>query len=593
VNVSDYIISSLANQGVKEIFLLPGGGSMYLVDAVARSVEVKPVPMLHEQSVGIAAEAYAQYKSSLGAVLVTTGPGATNAITPCAAAWTDSTPVVFISGQVKTQDSNEKHGVRQMGFQEIPITQIVAPITKKSIRVTSIQQVPAVLEELLKLAQSGRPGPVWLDVPLDVQAGEILEAPLESISIDQFSKNIDVAVLNQIVKEWDKALRPLLMLGNGVRFSGSIELVRTLLEKTNTPALLSWKALDFLDERNPLNAGRPGAIAQRWSNFAQQTADFVLVLGARLDLGQTGYRPENFAPKAKKFIVDIDSAELNKLKVMEATLINSDIRSVVQSLLEKVNHGELNLKNPDWIKRIGDWKATYPLLQKKHLNPVSGVNLYEFIEELSEQMTPEDLLIPGSSGACSEIAMQAFKVKLGQRVLNSEGLGPMGFGIPAPIGGCLASSKKRTITIDGDGGFLMNVQELATLKYLDLPIKIFVLNNDGYGSIKSSQDRYFKGRRLGTDKTSGLGLPNLEKMVKGFEIDFFQIANRDNLQSIIKNALSTKGPAVIEIMVDPDQVTEPRTFTEIDINGNFVTSSMEKLSPLLSDEELINALIIG
>jgi acetolactate synthase-1/2/3 large subunit len=590
VNVSDYIIKSLANQGVKEIFLLPGGGSMYLVDAVSRTIEVKPVPMLHEQSVGIAAEAYAQYKTSLGVALVTTGPGATNAITPCAAAWTDSTPVLFISGQVKTKDLSEKYGVRQMGFQEIPITQIVAPITKKSIRVDSIQQVPAALGELLKLAQSGRPGPVWLDVPLDIQAGEILEGPLETISIDRFSKTIEEALLNQIVEEWNKALRPILMLGNGVRFSGSIELVKTLLAKTNTPALLSWKALDFLDESNPLNAGRPGAIAQRWSNFAQQTADFILVLGARLDLGQTAYRPENFAPKAKKFIVDIDSAELDKLKVMGATLINSDIHTVVQSLLAKVNKGELNPKNLDWIKRIGSWKATYPLLQKKHLSPVSGVNLYEFIEELSEQMTTEDLLIPGSSGACSEIAMQAFKVKLGQRVLNSEGLGPMGFGIPAPIGGCLASSKKRTITIDGDGGFLMNVQELATLKYLDLPIKIFVLNNDGYGSIKSSQDRYFNGRRLGTDKTSGLGLPNLERMVNGFEIDFFQIKTRDDLQSIVKCALSTKGPAVIEIMVDPDQVTEPRTFTEIDTDGNFVTSPMEKLSPLLPDEELFNVL---
>jgi acetolactate synthase-1/2/3 large subunit len=393
-----------------------------------------------------------------------------------------------------------------------------------------------------------------------------------------------------MVVAWNGALRPILMLGNGVRISDSVDIVQSLLQKTNTPTLLSWKALDFLDETDLLNAGRPGAIAQRWSNFAQQTADFILVLGARLDLGQTAYRPENFAPKAQKFVVDIDPAELKKLEATGATLINSDIKPIAQALLNKFTSDSLKPKNQEWINRINAWKANYPLLQAKHLKPLSGVNLYEFIVELSKQMTTEDILIPGSSGACSEIAMQAFKVKLGQRVLNSEGLGPMGFGIPAPIGGCLASGKKRTISIDGDGGFLMNVQELATLKYTNLPVKIFVLNNDGYGSIKSSQDRYFDGRRLGTDRTSGLGLPNLEKMIRGFEIDFFQISSREELQSTIELALNTIGPAVIEIKVDPEQTTEPRTFTEVDQYGVFVTSSMEKLMPILSDRELSDAL---
>jgi acetolactate synthase-1/2/3 large subunit len=590
VNVSEYIVKSLANQGIKDIFLLPGGGCMYLVDAVARSKELIAHPMLHEQSVGIAAEAYAQYSNSLGVALVTTGPGATNAITPCAAAWTDSTPVIFISGQVKTQDLREKYGVRQLGFQEVPITEIVAPITKMAIRIGSAEEISDALMKLLRVAQSDRPGPVWLDVPLDIQASETLEEPLQLIPVDRFSTAQDCDLLDKMLSAWNEALRPILILGNGVRISGSVEMVQSLLQRTNTPALLSWKALDFLSDEDPLNAGRPGAIAQRWSNFAQQTADFVLVLGARLDLGQTAYRPENFAPNAKKFIVDIDAPELDKLKVTGATLIHSDIKPIVQVFLDKISSGSLRPKNREWINRIRSWKESYPLLQVKHLNPSSGVNLYEFIEELSRQMTSDDLLVPGSSGSCSEIAMQAFKVKLGQRVLNSEGLGPMGFGISAPIGACLASGGKRTISIDGDGGFLMNVQELATLKYADLPVKIFILNNDGYGSIKSSQDRYFEGRRLGTDKTSGLGLPDLERMIRGFEINFFQLATREELSLIIKQALSTQGPVVIEIKVDPDQTTEPRTFTEIDSNGLFVTSPMEKLTPLLSDEELSNAL---
>ncbi len=591
MNVSDFIIKSLANQGIKDIFLLPGGGCMYLIDSVARTKLINPHPMLHEQSVGIAAEAYAQYGHSLSAALVTTGPGATNAITPCAAAWTDSTPVIFISGQVKTQDLRGKYGVRQLGFQEIPITEIVTSITKKAIQVNSVQEIPRVLRELLLEAQSGRTGPVWLDIPLDLQASQINEEPLENLIVEKNYSNLDTDLIDQIIKSWNVARRPLIMLGNGVRISNCIDLVKCLLQISNTPALLTWKALDFLDENDQLNAGRPGAIAQRWSNFAQQTSDFILVLGARLDLGQTAYRPENFAPNARKFIVDIDLAELNKLKVTGASLVNSDIEPIVQSLIERLKKRSLESTNKEWIDRIKRWKENYPLLQPKHLNPVSGVNLYEFISELSEQMLPDDLLIPGSSGACSEIVMQAFKVKLGQRVLNSEGLGPMGFGIPAPIGGCLASGKKRTISIDGDGGFLMNVQELATLKYNNLPVKIFVLNNNGYGSIKTSQDRYFQGRRLGTDKESGLGLPNMEKMVKGFEINYFQIANRSELRVTMSQALKTKGPAVIEIRIDPDQITEPRTYTEIDKSGSFTTSPMEKLSPILAEGELNAALL--
>ena len=589
MNVSDFVIKSLANQGIKDIFLLPGGGCMYLIDAIARLNLITPHPMLHEQSVGIAAEAYSQYGNSLGVALVTTGPGSTNAITACAAAWTDSTPLIFISGQVKTQDLSEKYGVRQLGFQEIPITQIVTPITKKAIRVDTVSEVPAVLRELILEAKSDRPGPVWLDIPLDIQAKEIKVEPLEQIVVEKSLSNLDARLIDQIITSWNEARRPVLLLGNGVRISNCVDLVKNLLQISNTPALLTWKALDFLDDSDRLNAGRPGAIAQRWSNFAQQTSDFILVLGARLDLGQTAYRPENFAPNAKKFIVDIDLSELNKLKSTGASLIHSDVKPVVESLIERLNSRSLT-RNDEWIDRIRGWKESYPLLQQKHLKPASGVNLYEFINELSKQMMPDDILIPGSSGACSEIVMQAFKVKLGQRVLNSEGLGPMGFGIPAPIGGCIASGKKQTISIDGDGGFLMNVQELATLKYKDLPVKIFVLNNDGYGSIKSSQDRYFEGRRLGTDKKSGLGLPDLEKMVNGFEISFYQVLERNELSFVIDQALQSRGPAVIEIRVDPNQLTEPRTYTEIDESGAFKTSPMEKLSPILPDEELYSAL---
>lgn len=593
MNVSDYIVKSLANQGVSDFFLLPGGGCMYLVDAVARSSEVRPIPMLHEQSVGIAAEAYAQFKNSLGIALVTTGPGATNAITPCAAAWTDSTPVIFISGQVKTQDRRETYGVRQLGFQEVPIIEMVSSITKKAVQITKSDDIPEILSDLITTAISDRPGPVWLDIPLDIQSQVIEASPLELIKSAASDLNLDASLLDEIINKWKSANRPLLLLGNGVRLSDAVDEAKLLVSGSQTPTLLTWKALDFLDSSDPLNAGRPGAIAQRWSNFAQQTADFMLVIGARLDFGQTAYRPDNFAPNASKYIVDVDSNELAKLENVSATFINADAGIFIKSLTERIQELAPTKAKQSWTERISKWKEDYPLIQPKHLAPKSGVNLYHFVSELSKLMSPVDLLVPGSSGACSEISMQAFQNKVGQRVLNSEGLGPMGFGIAAPIGACLASKGRRTVSIDGDGGFLMNIQELATLEFSKLPIKIIVLNNNGYGSIKTSQDRYFDGRRLGTDRSSLLGIPQLEGLVRGFNLPYFRIESHSVMVDKLKECLSLDGPGIIELIVDPDQSTEPRVYTEISNDGQFQTSNMERLSPILDEEELTKALKIN
>lgn len=590
MNVSDYIVKSLANQGIKDIFLLPGGGCMYLVDAVARCTAMKPHPMLHEQGVGIAAESYAQYSNSLGVALVTTGPGATNAITPCAAAWTDSTPVLFISGQVKTLDSRRIFNVRQLGFQEIPIIEMVSSITKMAVQIERAEQISDLLTELIKVAISGRPGPVWLDIPLDIQSQTTEAKPLDLILPTRNELAVPMSVIDEILDTWRKASRPLLFLGNGVRLAGAIDLARLLVTSSQTPTLLTWKALDILDSNDPLNAGRPGAVAQRWSNFAQQTSDFMLVIGARLDFGQTAYRTENFGPQAKKFIVDVDPNELSKLSDLNATVINADAKTFLIALLQRAESFRFITTNKDWIERIHSWKSAYPIIQSKHLDPQSGVNLYFFLTELSKHLTKDDLLVPGSSGACSEISMQAFENKVGQRVFNSEGLGPMGFGIAAPFGACLASGGRRTISIDGDGGFLMNIQELATLEFSQLPIKIFVLNNDGYGSIKNSQDRYFDGRRLGTDRASLLGMPDLERLVRGFNLPFYKIDSHMNLPQTLEQCLNSSGPGVIEIVVDPNQITEPKVYTEISSDGRFQTSNMERMLPIIEEDELLSAL---
>ena len=310
------------------------------------------------------------------------------------------------------------------------------------------------------------------------------------------------------------------------------------------------------------------------------------MIGARLDLGQTAYRPDNFAPKAIKYVIDIDPRELDKLAQVGANCIQADAKEFLVKVLAAASANLRDFGKETWVEKIASWKNRYPLLQPKHLEPRYGVNLYEFIDFLSERMNREDILVPGSSGACSEISMQGFRVKVGQRVLNSEGLGPMGFGIPAPIGACIASGMRRTISIDGDGGFLMNIQDLATIELHQLPIKIFILNNNGYGSIKTSQDRYFQGRRLGTDRQTRLAIPEFEGIVRGFKLKYLSIKNRSEMDQLLIQIFSDNEPAIIEVLIDPDQQTEPRTFTEILPNGKMLTAPMENLHPLIEEKTL-------
>lgn len=584
MNYSDYLFSQLVKIGIEDIFLLPGGGCMYLVDAISRNSSLKPRVLLHEQSVGIAAEAYAQYRNSISVVLVTTGPGGTNAITPCAAAWTDSTPMLFISGQVKTLDSHELYGVRQFGFQEIPITEIVKPITKKAIKLKSSDDLSFELLKLIRIATEGRPGPVWLDIPLDLQN---INFDISNDKSDVFKNNSHDAVslstdtegsnfeIREIINSLHQAKKPLLLLGNGVRLSNSIDDAILFANKLMIPILLTWKTIDFLGENDPLNVGRPGSIPQPWSNLLQEEADFILSIGARIDTGQSAYNLQNFGKMARKFIVDIDKNELNKFPLNETfKVLNLDAKFFFKQLstldISKLNSGLWE----KWRIHIAETKSERSPSFFSRIAPKRGVNLYNFINSMSVCLSDDAILVPGSSGACSEIVMQAFKVKKGQRVLNSEGLGSMGFGISAAYGVSLASGSRQIVCIDGDGGFQMNIQELATVQLNVKGIKFFVLNNNGYGSIKLTQDKYFNGRRVGTDPSSGLALVNLEKIAASFSMKFFRIESEDNLLDSIRIALSDESNAIIEVLVDPNQVISPRVVSRRDHEGNFIPADM-------------------
>ncbi len=578
MKVSDYIVWKLSQYGIDRIFMLPGGGCMYLVDSLARQSDIKVVTLLHEQSVGIAAEAYAQFTGKVGVSLVTTGPGGTNAITACAAAWTDSTPTLFISGQVKTSDNGSKFGMRQLGFQELPITEIVKPITKKSVLIESADRIPRILDEMLSLANSGRPGPVWLDIPLDIQNQEIsshhsfIETTLKNPP--KISEEV-----RDLISAIGKSKKPLFLIGNGVRLCGGLAQMEELINLSQIPVLLTWKMIDFLDENYYLNAGRPGAIAQPWSNLIQEEADLIICLGARIDTGQSSYNLSGFGQRAIKYVVDIDMLELSKFPDNKSFItLNYDLADFIPEMHTQLSeYLQINSKFDFtiWLREINGLKNELCNVFNSKKSKTNSVNIYTLVSSLTELLDTTSIIVTGSSGACSEVIMQSFRIKKGQRVFNSEGLGPMGFGIPAALGACIASGGRRIICVDGDGGFLMNLQELASVKMHADNIIFFILNNNGYGSIKLTQDKLFSGRRLGTDPSNGLALVNLREIARAFEFTYEILRNEYSLVDDLHRILAQNSSVIVEVMVDPDQVTLPRVKTIRDDMGNPLPSDMK------------------
>jgi len=593
--LSDFVLEFIAEKGVKHIFLLPAGGSMHLVDSLGRNQRIEFIVNLHEQACAVAAEAYAQYTNNLGVALVTTGPGGTNTLTGVAAAWQDSTPCLFLSGQVKRSDMMGKRGVRQMGFQEINIVDIVKPMTKYAITVDNPDAIKYHLEKAVYLAKNGRPGPVWLDIPLDVQSSTIDETRLKSFNPSEINNDNDLAALHnsvlQTIELINQSVRPVILAGNGIRLSNGLDLFLKLVELIKIPILTTWKAIDFFDEEYQYYIGRPGSVGQRAANFAQQNSDLIINIGARLDLGQTGYNHTNFARNAKKVMVDIDAAEINKMQMKIDIPICYDASLFLKEFLnntEKI----VNKDRSKWLNTCLAWKKKYPVILPEYYEEKDFVNDYVLIDLLSKELGDNDVLVPGSSGACSERTMQAFKVKKGLRIFNSEALGPMGFGIPAAIGACIASGLKRTICIDGDGGFVMNIQELETIRRLNLPIKFFILNNKGYASIRASQNNYFNRRYVGSSIDSGLTLPDFCKVSFSYGIESLPIRTNRELIEKLNFILSSYGPIICELFVNPDQLTMPRIQNVQKSDGTMISKPMEDLWPFLDRDEFLSNMII-
>lgn len=585
MKLSDYIVDTLSKY-IDHIFLLSGGGCIHLVDSLGKS-KIQLIPTLHEQSASIAAESYAQYTNRLGVVLVTTGPGATNAVTGIASAWLDSIPVLIITGQVQNKDRKKNLGVRQLGFQEIETTGIYKNITKYAVTVDDPNTIRYHLEKAIYLATTGRPGPVLLDIPLDVQASEINPEILKPFTPDISITDNDWWIDN-LIKDLQNSKRPILLVGNGVRLGHAMLEFMEFIDKTGIPVLMTWKALDFLPEDHPQFVGRPGGVGQRGANFNQQNSDMIICVGARLDHGQLAYQHKYFVREGKKCIVDIDRSEISKLQFDIDYTLDLNAKIFFQKLNQKIT--KLNIDS--WLNTCKSLHNRYPVVLKEYLKPSTLINNYAFIYYLSMLLPENSLIIPGSSGACSEVTMQTLQVKTGTRVYNSEGLGSMGFGIPAAIGGCIASGKKETICIDGDGGFIMNIQELELVDRYKLPIKFFVLNNNGYGSIRTTQNTHFAGHLVVSDPSSGLTLPSVEKNAYAYNIPYVCISSQDSLKEDIYNVLNMDGPVICELMVDPNHKTLPKASVYKKRDGSFSTRPMEDLAPFLDREEFYSNLLI-
>jgi acetolactate synthase-1/2/3 large subunit len=590
VKLSDYVMDFLAAKGVRHVFMLPGGGAMHLNDSLGRCKVLKYTCFLHEQALAIAAEASAQFTNFPGVGLVTSGPGATNTITAVAAAYIDSTPCVFISGQAKRPDLKGNSGVRQMGSQEVDIVSMVSCITKYAVLILKPEEIRYHLEKAWGLATSGRMGPVWLDIPLDVQAAQINETKLQGFFPDEkkLSHKLEASVADTI-KLLNSAQRPLILAGNGVKLAGAQDVLCRFAEKNQIPILLTWKTIDFLDYGHPLNFGSPGIMGSRFANFIVQNCDLLLVLGSRLEPSITAFNPAGFAPQAKKVMVDIDEAEIRKIPGVDLS-VTADAGEFLRTI--ETRQKEIHLKEQEpWLTYCRRVKAQYPVVLDEYRDLKDNINLYVFTDSLFKQLAADDIITPESSGAAGEVTYQAMRVKKGQKVKNAAGLGSMGFGLPYSIGACIANDRKRTILINGDGAFQLNIQELETVARLKLPIKIFIFENGGYGSIMATQRNMFNGFYVGSEPGSGLTLPDLGAIAKAYGIRHTRANNHQELDKVIAETLSGDDPALCSVRVSAAHVTAPKVQAMKLPDGGMVSKPLEDMWPYLSPEELAQNMI--
>jgi len=589
IKVSDYIFEYLYQKyGIDTVFLVTGGGSMHLNDSIGKNTNMNYVCNHHEQASAIAAEGYYRASGKICVTNVTTGPGGTNAITGVLGQWTDSIPALYISGQVKqstTLSACFELELRQLGDQEVNIVDIVKPITKFAAMITNPQDIKYNLEKAMYLAMHGRPGPVWLDIPLDVQAALIDESQLHSFDPNELSEiykleDTDKGI-NELLGLIQKSKSPVLYVGNGIRLAHQVDTFLAIAEKLQIPVVTAISGHDLIWHDHPLFFGKPGICGDRIGNIMVQNADLLVVIGTRLSIRQVSYAYEQFAPKAFRVMIDVDKAEMLKPTLNIDMPIHADLKYFLPRLKDKLSQEQISdfSKWRNWGRSI---ENMLPTIIDDNQSENGYVNSYVFADKLFEQLKDGDVVVTGNGTAYTS-TFQAMFVKKGVRVFANQGCAAMGYDLPAAIGACVSNPVGKTILITGDGSIQMNIQELQTIKTYNLPVKIFVLENEGYLAIKTTQKSFFNGRFIGSNPQSGVVCPDLMKISAAYGINFERINDNNHLIEKIEKVLGYAGPCICEITMNPEQTLFPKSSSSMDENGKMVSQPLERMFPFLPE----------
>lgn len=601
IRLADYVADFLIDHGVADVFSVVGGGAMHLNDALGHKEGLHVTYNHHEQACAIAAEAYARLDNKIAAVCVTTGPGGTNALTGVVGGWLDSIPMFIISGQVR-YDTTARYALqytgtplRAMGDQEYDITKAVEHMTKYAVMIEDPKTIKYHLERAWHLATTGRPGPVWIDIPVNYQGMYIETDELDGYNPDEDDAKLPPPVSEDIVKEVIEkirnAKRPVFHAGYGIRLSGAYKEFRKVLEKLNIPVVTYWNAVDLIEDEHPLYTGRAGNMGDRPGNWAIQNADLILAVGTRISIRQVGYNWKTWAREAEVIMVDIDQAELKKPTLHVEMPIWADAKDFLTKMnklaSDKVFTGE------DWLKICEGWKKNYPVVQPRQWEENgSTANVYAFIDYLSSRL-PINSLTAVSNGACCVVGNQTYHIQKGSRMANNSAVASMGYGLPAAIGTCIGGGRKETICLEGDGSIMMNLQELQTVLTNKLPIKLFLINNSGYHSIRITQTNLFNKNFVGIGVESGdLSFPEFKKIAEAFGYKYLSATSNTEMKKAVDDALSIEGPVFTEIFTDTKQVWEPKSATKRLEDGTLVSPPLEDLAPFLPEEELERIMIV-
>lgn len=588
IKVAKYISQFLVDHGIKDCFMVTGGGAMHLDDAIGHQEGIHCTFNHHEQACAIAAEGYTRMTGKLAAVCVTSGPGGTNAITGVMGGWLDSIPMFVISGQVKRETTIwavPELNLRQLGDQEFNVIDSVKNMTKYAVMVTNPQEIAYHLEKALFLATNGRGGPVWLDIPLDVQGAKVETDSLIHFNADQEvvwrTPDVKQSAVDILLQKLKESKAPLVLAGTGINLGGAQQKLLDFLNKYQIPVVTAWNANDTVAFDNPYYVGMPGTVGMRSGNFAIQNCDLLISLGCRMNIRMIGYTHYDFAKNAFKAVVDIDPRELIKPTVQADLPINADVSQFLDVMLEQDYTSVVAHK--DWVKWCRDLLFRYPTVREEY-HGEGLINPYVFIDKLFAHLDSTDRIICGNGAACV-ITFQAAKVKQGQRMFTNSGCAAMGYGFPAAVGVAVSDNNKRTICIDGDGSVMMNIQELATVAHNKLDMKLFILNNNGYLSIRQTQRNLFQPPFIGIDSESGVGFPDFAKLAEAFGLKCFRIDKETTADEVIEAVLNCNGSCICEAVVDPDQNFEPKSSSKVLPDGRIVSPSLDDMAPFLDREE--------